>query len=342
MGIVLGILLFSFLILFHELGHFLVAKKNGIRVDEFCLGLGPKLVGREFRGTLFSLRLLPFGGACIMGEDDPEIRDPDSFNGKSVWARLSVVAAGPFFNLLLGFILAVTLVAWRGYDAPVVGDVVEGFPAQEAGLQAGDEILEINGNRTYFWREISLYNTLHPGERVRITYRRDGRTQEVTLLPQADEAGQYLYGISSTGIQTRVGLGGALLQGLREMEYVVEYTYQSLGMLLTGQVGLRDLSGPVGIVDLMEDTYQAYRPLGMEVVVQNFLSLGLLLTVNLAIMNLLPIPALDGGRILFLLVEAIRGKRISPVREGYVNLVGFAALMLLMGVILVSDVLKLF
>ena len=192
MGILIAILVFSFIVIFHELGHFTLAKLNGIEVEEFSLGLGPTIFGKEFHGTKFSLKLLPFGGACFMDEDDVENLSEGSFNSKSVWARISVIAAGPVFNFILAFILSLILVGWIGYDEPVVGKVLDGYSAQEQGLHEGDRIVEINGDRIHLWREISLHTLMHPGEADEVVYERDGQKYEVTLVSQKDENGKYI------------------------------------------------------------------------------------------------------------------------------------------------------
>ena len=170
MGIILAILLFSAIIIIHELGHFLLAKANGIRVDEFSLGLGPTLFGKQFGETKFSVKLLPFGGACMMGEDDVEDISEGSFNSKSVWARMSVIVAGPLFNLILAWILCMIMIAWVGYRTPVVGGVIDGYSAQEQGLSEGDVITKIGGRSVHIWNDISLYNLTHSEEKeVEIT-----------------------------------------------------------------------------------------------------------------------------------------------------------------------------
>ena len=156
MGIIIAILLFSFIIIFHELGHFLLAKLNGIRVDEFSLGLGPTIIGKQIGDTFFSLKLLPFGGACMMGEDDTDDMSEGSFNSKSVWARISVIAAGPVFNLILAWIFCVILVGATGYQSTEISAVSDGYSAQEEGIQAGDVIKEINGRNTHIWDDVQL------------------------------------------------------------------------------------------------------------------------------------------------------------------------------------------
>ena len=174
MGIIIAILLFSFIIIFHELGHFLLAKANGIRVEEFSLGLGPTLIGKQIGETKFSIKLLPFGGACMMGEDDADDMSEGSFNSKSVWARMSVIAAGPVFNLILAWIMCVIIILAVGYQPAEISGVSEGYSAEEQGMQAGDVIKEINGRNVHIWNDISLYTLTHPDETsLEIVYERD-------------------------------------------------------------------------------------------------------------------------------------------------------------------------
>ena len=174
MNILVSIIVFSLLILFHELGHFALAKFNGIRVNEFSLGLGPTIIGFTKGETKYSLKLLPFGGACMMEGEDENSSDEKAFNKKSVWARISVVFAGPFFNFILAFLLAIVLIGFVGVDKPVLYDVIDGYAAQEAGLRAGDEIVKMGEKEIHFYKEISTYAMVHVGEPVEITYERDG------------------------------------------------------------------------------------------------------------------------------------------------------------------------
>ncbi len=344
MGIVIAILLFSAIVIFHELGHFLLAKANGIRVDEFSLGLGPTLVGKEFKGTKFSLKLLPFGGACMMGEDDADDMSEGSFNSKSVWARMSVIVAGPLFNLLLAWILCVIMVAWVGYRAPVVGEVSEGYSAKEEGMKPGDVITEIDGKRIHLWNEISLSNLMNSeGENTEITYLRGGEETTVVLEPRALEGDLNKgLGITSMATLTKTGVTGSLQYGAYTVKYWIDYTIDCLKMLVGGKVGVKDMSGPVGIVDAVDETYQNSRPAGLKIVVLNLMNFAILLTANLGIMNLLPIPALDGGRLVFLAAEAVRRKRVPPEKEGMVHFAGFALLLVLMAVVMYNDIVKLF
>ena len=174
MGIILAILLFSLIIIIHELGHFTLAKLNGIRVDEFSLGMGPTLFGKEFKGTKFSLKLLPLGGACMMGEDDADDTSEGSFNSKSVWARISVIAAGPLFNFILALLMSAILVGAAGYAVPVIQEVESGSSGSEQGLKKGDVITEINGKKIHIYEEFQLYNLTHStSDTAELTFERD-------------------------------------------------------------------------------------------------------------------------------------------------------------------------
>lgn len=343
MGIIIAILLFSAIVIFHEMGHFLLAKANKIRVDEFSLGLGPTLIGKEIGGTKFSLKLLPFGGACMMGEDDADDMSEGSFNSKSVWARISVIVAGPVFNLILAWILCIIMIAWVGYRAPVVGSVQEGYSAAEQGLQSGDVITEINGKAVHLWNDIGLYTLMSAdGEEMTLTYERDG--EETTVVVEARQLDDDTYarlGVTAVSERAKTNFFGAVKYGAYTVEYWIKYTIQSLKMLVIGQLGLKDMSGPVGIVTVVDDTYQSSITYGVKTVVLNMMNIAILLTANLGVMNLLPLPALDGGRLVFLIIEAIRRKRVSPEKEGMVHFAGFAALMILMVVVLYNDIMRL-
>lgn len=341
MKILIAIILFSVLIIFHELGHFLLAKKNGIRVHEFTLGLGPTLIGFKRGDTKYCLKLLPFGGSCVMGEDE-ESDEPDAFNNKSVWARIAVVAAGPIFNFILAFLFAIIIIACEGYDEPKVQQVTPGFPAEEAGIEPGDTIIKLNNDRIRVYREISLFVAMHQKESVDVVYERDGKRYETTLEPKLDEeSGNYYLGFSSNGQRTKGNVLKVLQYGLWEVEYWIETTFKSLGMIFRGKVSADEVSGPVGIVSAIGDTYEQSKQDGLYYVVLNMLNFAILLSANLGVMNLLPIPALDGGRLVFLFIEAVRGKPINREKEGLVHFIGFALLIALMIFVLFNDIRKL-
>lgn len=342
MSIIIALIIFSLIIIIHELGHFLLAKKNGIVVTEFSLGMGPKLLSKELGGTRYCVKLLPFGGSCMMlGEDEGDAGE-GTFGSKSVWARISVIAAGPLFNFILAFVLSIFIVGSIGYDPPVLLGVAEGSAAEEAGLQAGDKILSMNGKATVVYRDISNYVTFHQGETAMIRYERDGEVKSVTLTPRDNGYGRYIFGlqgssnyrVSTTPLET-------LKYSAYEVVYWIDATFQGLRMLVSGQLGLDDMSGPVGVVTTIGEAYTESKADGAFYVWLNMVNMAILISANLGVMNLLPIPALDGGRLVFLLLEAVRRKRINPETEAKIHFAGLMALMLLMIVVMFNDVKKL-
>lgn len=342
MGIILAILVFSLIVFVHELGHFLLAKMNKIRVDEFSIGMGPRLLSTVKGETRYSLKLFPIGGSCMMGEDDVDDMSEGSFNSKSVWARIAVVAAGAVFNFILAFIFAVIMVGYAGYDEPVISGVVPGFSAEAEGMQEGDRIVRMNGKKINLWREVTYYKMFHAGETVELVYERDGEKHEVTIVPKQDEDGNYLMGVTSPAEYKKANVFTAMQYGVYEVKFWISTTLESLKMLITGGVGVDQLSGPVGIVDVVDDTYQQSKDYGAVVVLMKMLNIGILLSANLGVMNLLPLPALDGGRLVFLVIEAIRGKRVAPDKEGMVHFVGMMLLFALMIFVLFNDLNRIF
>lgn len=343
MKIIIALLLFSILIIFHELGHFWLAKANGIRVNEFSLGLGPTIFGITKGETKYSLKLLPFGGACMMEGEDGESSDERAFGKKSVWARISVVAAGPAFNFIMALVFSFVLICNIGYDLPVLADVTAGYAAEEAGMQAGDTIVKMNGKKIHFYREISSYAMFHAGEAVEVTYERDGEKYQTTLVPKYDEElGRYLYGFQGSVENVKGNLWENVKYSFYETKYWISTTIDSLKMLVTGGVSLNDMSGPVGIVDVIGDSYEESVSYGYYAVFLQMLYLSIIFAANLGVMNLLPLPALDGGRLVFLIIEAVRRKKVDPEKEGMVHFVGIILLFALMIVVMFNDIRKLF
>lgn len=344
MNILIGFFIFSIVVIFHEFGHFLFAKLSGIKVLEFSLGMGPRLLSHKWGETIYSWKLFPFGGSCMMlGEDDTneEISEDGSFQSKSVWKRIAVVAGGPLFNFILAFGIALVIIGNIGYDVPVLLAVTENTPAAEAGLQKGDQILSINGKQIHFWREIQNYQSFHPGEIMDIKYERDGKISEVTITPEVNN-GSYLIGISgSNNCRQKPGVLQTVKYSCYEVKYWIDTTLSSLKLMVTGRVEKKDISGPVGVIKGVSDTYEETKSSGWYYVWINMMNIGLLLSANLGVMNLIPFPALDGGRLFFLIIEAIRKKRVNPVLEESITLGGFFILMLFMVVVTGSDILKL-
>lgn len=279
----------------------------------------------------------------MMEGEDGESSDERAFGKKSVWARMSVVAAGPIFNFIMALVFSFILICNIGYDLPVLSAVTEGYAAEAAGMQAGDTILKMNGKKIHFYREISSYAMFHTGEAVEVTYLRDGEKYQTTLVPKYDEElGRYLYGFQGSTENVKGNLWQNLKYSVYETKYWISTTIGSLKMLVTGGVSINDMSGPVGIVDVIGDSYEESVSYGYFAAFLQMLYISIILAANLGVMNLLPLPALDGGRLVFLIVEAIRRKKIDPEKEGMVHFVGIMLLFALMIVVMFNDIRKLF
>ena len=474
-----AIIIFGLIILFHEFGHFIVAKLYGVKVEEFSIGFGPRLLSAVKNGTRYSLKLLPFGGSCAMkgmlGLEDEEDENPegehkaykgykedkgyisfdqeyseddnanddvisvskyldddifntedeDSFNSKSVGKRLAIIFAGPFFNLLLAFAAAVVLISVMGYDPSTVSAVDESSPAAEAGLEAGDVITSINGKKVDIGKDVSAYfmfNELQEDDIFDITVLRGDEKTELVFAPETTE--KYMMGItyygdtskaeltgvtkgspaeeagleagdvitsingeeissgeelskaisemdlSSTSItltyvrgvterettftpivMTSVSTGfscnnarvktsptGVLKYSFVEIRFWIETVLESLKQLFTGQLGVRDLSGPVGTVNIISDAYEESAPYGALITSMNMLYILILLSANVGVMNLLPFPAIDGGRIVFLIIEGITGKKVPQKVEEIINFIGVTLLIILMVFVMYYDI----
>ncbi len=341
LGIVLALLVFSLLIFVHELGHFVLAKINKVGVTEFAIGMGPTLLHIDRGGTRYALHLIPFGGFCQMVgelEDDSEDRRDDSFNSKGPWRRLSIILAGPVFNFLLAFILALIVIISVGIDRPVISDVIEGLPCAEAGMQAGDEIVKMNNKSITVYRDVQLYLSLHEGEHIDLTYERDGERNTVSIDPvYVVDNESFMIGITYINQRDKTSVLETLKYSAYEVKYWISYTLTSLEMLIRGQASVNDLSGVVGIVDTLDTIVDETVEYGAYSVFLELANFSILLCANLGVINLLPIPALDGGRILFIIIEIIRGKPVPADKEGIVDTIGMAFLILLMVFLVFND-----
>lgn len=343
MSILIAIIIFSLIVLFHEFGHFLLAKKSGITVVEFSLGMGPRILSFDKGGTKYSWKLLPFGGSCMMLGEDEGTKEPGAFSSASVWARMAVIAAGPVFNFILAFLLSLIIIGNIGHDVPVILEVTDGYPAQEAGLQAGDLIKKINGTGIHVAREVTNYVTFHQGKDALFTVERDGKEMTVEMSPVDNGSGRKIFGIyCEPNYRVKCNLLDTVKYSAYEVKYWIQLTVESLKMLFQGKVGINEMSGPVGVVSYIGETYEESQASGGFYLWMNMLNISILLTANLGVMNLLPIPALDGGRLVFLIIEAIRGKALDPEKEGMVHFIGLVALMVLMVIVMFNDVRKLF
>ena len=424
-SIVIAVLVLGVLVFIHEFGHFIFAKKTGIGVTEFSIGMGPRIFHFTRGETMYSLKAIPFGGSCAMVGEDTESDEDNSFQKKPVWARILVVFGGPLFNFILAFVLGCVLVAsvginpavaynvtegssaakagiqegdritsidgtsihtgqqiylylianeldgspvtleyerngteaeavidpyyktWRygisyydNEEPPVVTAVGAGSPAEAAGLQTGDLTLTLNGTAIRDGRDIhSFFETVEPGAAVEFVVERNGQEVRATVTPAQVEG--YALGFSAYYYREDGNFWQILKGGYDEMRYGVKSVFASLKMLFTGKASVRDMAGPVGIVGIVDSAIDTETSTFKDNLMR-VLSLMVLLSTNLGILNLLPIPALDGGRLLFLLIEAVTGKRIPPDKEGIIHMIGFVLLMILMVFVLFNDITRLF
>lgn len=357
MSVIFAILLFSVLIFVHELGHFTAAKLSGVQVNEFSMFMGPAIWKKQVGETLYAIRCIPIGGYCAMEGEDGGSDNPRSFDKAAWWKRLIILAAGAAMNFLIGVVLMVIVVLMVGVCLPgkqTAVPVIASFEDYatvngENGLQAGDRIVEVDGEKLYSYSDFSMILSLNPGDVHDITVRRNG--EKVVLKDFLLEKHEVTLENGSTGLRYGINftlstpnfwekLGMAWNQSLDTVRMV----RLSLQMLLGGKVGIKDMSGPVGIVSEMSKVAAASD--SKVTALLNMLYFGGFIAINLAVMNLLPIPALDGGRIVCLLitvvVEAITKKKINPKYEGYLHGAGMILLLALMAIIMFKDVIFLF
>ena len=351
MSILFAIILFSFLVFIHELGHFVCAKMSGIQVNEFALFMGPAIFKKQVGETLYSIRCIPVGGYCAMEGEDEDSDNPRSFQKAAWWKRLIVLVAGAAMNFVTGVLLfAVVYAPTQKVVLPVIDFFEEGCVLQsEEGLQPGDRLLKVDGERIYLASNFTTLLSLNPGEVHDILVERDG--QKILLddfhLVKAE------FPDENGGTSLRYGFSFAVeeLSFFQRLGFIwdnvvdnVRLVRLSLQMLLRGQAGIMDMTGPVGIVQIMSET-AAQSPTMLDAI-YNLLYLGGFIAINLAVMNLLPIPALDGGRVVCLLlttaVEAVTRKKIDPKYEGYLHTAGLCLLLGLMAVVMFKDIFVIF
>jgi regulator of sigma E protease len=427
MKIFYAILVFSIIILIHELGHFLIAKKNGIKVIEFSLGMGPRIISFMRKDTRYSLKLFPIGGSCMMlGEDGSDlVHEEGSFASKNVWSRFSTIFAGPLFNFIYAFILSIIIISMNGYDVPVISSLDDNGVAYKAGIREGDMIIKYNGDNIRFYRDLSFTDYMEPminTDKINVSVSRNGEILHYKLNPEKDT--RYLIGFNYVGDSNPIKVTsviensplensgievGDIITSINNVEVVsskdlinylkkhplsdeditltfshksksktitvkptifelydygfaysadliqvkginiIKYSYyetsywiktglKSLGYLIRGKVGVDQMSGPVGIVNNIGKNVDETSAYGAKALISTLITWSILLSSNLGIMNLLPLPALDGGRLVFILIEALRGKPINREKEGYIHLIGFMLLMLLMIFVFINDI----
>ncbi|MBS5965912.1 MAG: RIP metalloprotease RseP [Finegoldia magna] len=331
--IISSIIIFLLVILIHEFGHFIVAKMNGVSVLEFSVGMGPKLFQKESNGTLYSLRLLPVGGYCQLEGEDEENDSPNSLNNQSPLVRLKVILAGAIMNFILAFILLILLMSVSRVSTEVSG-VLEDSPAYSSGIETGDKIVSINGKNVSDGEEL-LKNIKESQGDLDIGVIRNSQSKNIKVTPRLENNVRKI----GVNFQEEYDIKNfSLIKGFKKgvitFLNLTGMLYKFLGMLITGQLGLGGVSGPVGVVKEIGNAAKTG--------VANLIFLLAYININLGVFNLLPIPALDGGRAIFILIEMIFGKKISQEKEGYIHMVGLILLLALIAVVTIKDVIKLF
>ena len=348
MYIIIAIIIFGILIAIHEFGHFTAAKLCGVKVEEFAIGMGPALFKKQKGETVYALRILPIGGFCAMAGEDEESEDPRAFTNQGFWKKFVILCAGSFMNLVLGIVLILIMYAGaQAFVTPTIDHFMDGCPYEGAdAMQPGDTFYSIDGQRIYLVSDVSSF--LIRGDGVYdIVMLRDGEKVELkdfalttkTYAEYADEGPKYGFVFG----YTEATFGAKL-------EYTWDTTLEfsrlvwlGLGDLINGRVGLKDMSGPVGIVDMMNEVGQQAE--SAKAAADNLLYISAFIAINLAIMNMLPIPALDGGRVFLMIVtviiEAVSRKKLDPKYEGYIHLGGMVLLLGLMALVMYNDIAKL-
>jgi regulator of sigma E protease len=341
-AIIIGIIIFCFIITIHEFGHFISARLCGITVKEFAIGMGPKIFGKKGKRTDFSLRLLPIGGYCDMSEDVAATDDPNHFRNKPVWKRFITIAAGAIMNLLLGLILCVIMTgASKTFGTTTIAYLEDNAYGNSYGLELGDSITAVNGRAMHSSRDLMYILSTDEDGIVNITVKRGGEKInlqnvkfDLTVNPETG-ARTLNYDFKVRGVP--VTIRNIVPYSLYNFDYMGKIVIYSLVDLIRGKYGLNDLSGPVGIVDAVAGITQEF---GVDPLF--LVEIAALITINVGIFNLLPLPALDGGRLLFLIIELIRKKPVKAEVEGGFHLVGMAVLMLLMIVVTAKDIVSIF
>ncbi len=424
--IIISLLIISVIVVAHEFGHFIFAKINGIKVNEFAVGMGPTLFSRERGGTRFSLKLLPIGGSCMMQGEDTADDAEGSFNSKNVWQRISVVLAGPVFNFILAFVLALIIVGFMGYDPARVeevnaenpeseqlmeGDIItsingskisvgrdiynyfyfneltdepldifvirddekvslsvptvkntkyymgiqyssteaeaeitvtEDYPAAKAGIKSGDIITGINGNEIKSGEELEKYFNENPLSEapITITYIHNNKSSETTLTPiwSTQYSVDFYYNVG----REKCSPIEVIKYSFTEVNYWIKTTVKSLLYMLGGHVNSDSVGGVVRVVDEVSDSVEESREISNSLAAFNLIYWAIVISANLGVMNLLPIPALDGGRLVFMIIEVFRGKPIDKEKEAMVHLIGIMLLMILMIFLFYNDIRNIF
>ncbi len=355
LSIIITLVIFTIIVVIHEFGHFFVAKKCNVLVEEFAVGMGPKLYGKKIGETEYTLRILPLGGFCRMADEKPENSNRIGFNDAAVLQRIAICITGPLMNFVLAFIIMIIMGICTGISTTNVVDVIEGSGADIAGIQTGDKIVEFDGHSVHTRDELEFYKSETGSKPIDIVVYRNNEKFKTTLVPVFDEATQrYLLGVSldkKAPLLNMTNIDFSNVEKAEFAEYISDGFWSSaalvkltvLGFLkmVTAQIKVQELSGPIGVTAVVDDMYEAASPAGMNIVILQLVYLMALLSANLGVINLLPLPAIDGGKILIYIIELVSGYRMPKEKEAYIHFIGFVLLMGLGVYIAYNDILKL-
>jgi len=324
------IIVFGLVVLFHEFGHFIIAKLGGIKINEFAIGMGPQILKFKGKETLYSLRAFPIGGFVSMEGEAEASEDDRSFQKKPAWLRFCIVAAGPLMNFVLAIILFMALALYSGMETTQIGKLVDDMPAVEAGIQVGDDVKAINGTPINEWTDLTTLIGASKGSPLDFTVLRDGQTLEIQVIPALDATEErYMIGIQSLRVHS---ISASIAYGFETTALVTKMIIEYLPKLFHGNNFANDVVGPVGIVVMIGEATKNG--------IANVIGLAALISINLGLMNLLPIPALDGGRLLFLTFELIFRRPVKEEWEANIHKLGFILLIGLTIVIFIKDIFK--
>ena len=333
--VIVALLVFMVVVVVHEFGHFIFAKRAKIKVNEFSVGMGPKLFGKQRGDTLYSIRALPLGGFCAMegedeedGEEELDFSKRGHFNGATIGGRILTIFAGPLFNFILAFVILFALFGIRGHQTTTIESIKENSIAQKYGIQAGDKIVNIGENKIESWKDIQTNLSKLDKQETIIKVIRNGQEKEIEV--KFENSKEKVLGITS---KLERNLIVSIKESLNTFFYFIGSMFDILKQLFTGKVGVGQLSGPIGVVGAISSA--ASNGLYSLLYITAFLS------VNLGFINLLPIPALDGGRLIFLFIELIIGRPVSRSKEGLIHTIGFIFLMGLILFVSFKDVIRL-
>lgn len=344
--VIIGILLFNLIIIAHEFGHFFTARSFGIKVNEFALGMGPKILKIKKGETVFSLRLFPIGGFCAMEGEDEESTDPSAFGQKAAWKRAIVVVAGAVMNIILGFLMTILLLAQSPkFASTTIYDFKSDAVSSSSGLMEGDEILKIDGVRVYTYKDLAFNLTIDGKNQFDIEVKRGDKIldlKNVIFKTSLDEKGKTVIQLDFRLKSIDKNFITLITQAYYDTISTIKITWISLVGIVSGRFSFNNVMGPIGITSAIGQATTEGLKTSTWTAINNIIVIMAMITINLGVVNLLPLPALDGGRLIILLFEMITRKKIKPKYEGWIHAIGFLLLIILMVFIAYSDIARIF